>query len=720
MRIALAGNPNSGKTTLFNDLTGSRQRVGNYPGITVETRLGKLRFGTDRAEVIDLPGTYSLSAYSPEELAARNVLVRERPDVVVDVLDATNLERNLYLAVQFLELGLPLVLALNMMDEVGKRGVTLDTARLASLLNVPVVETVARSGQGRQELIAEASRRATEHGKAPWRPLHISYGSELDAVLERMQSDIERAGLLTDCYPARWVALKILEGDQEIMHMAREHGPVAQQLETEAERINQHLRDVHDTDAESVIVDHRYGFIASLLKQGVMQREPLSRRDLSVYLDRLLTNAFLGPAIMLGVLYGMFHLTFGVGDIPLGWVESFFGWLGSTVRAGMSEGLLRSLLVSGVIDGVGGVLSFVPLILIMFFCISILEDSGYMARMAYMLDRVFRTFGLHGSSIMPFVVSGGIPGGCAVPGVMATRGMRSPKEKLATLLTAPMLSCGAKVPVFLLLAGAFFPAHAAEALFTLTLLGWLMALFTAKMLRSTLIRGEPTPFVMELPPYRVPTLKGLLIHTWERGWQYIKKAGTIILGISILIWAAMTFPGLPEKEADQFQSRIRAVQSEMAAAPAAEKEELRAALTGIRQQRARAEVKHSLAGRIGVFLEPVSSWAGFDWRTNIALAGGFAAKEVIVSSLGTAFSLGSVDPGEARPLSQELKSDPGFTVVTAMSLMAFVLLYAPCFVTVVAIARESSWKWAGFSMVGNTLLAFAAAICIYQLGVLLV
>jgi ferrous iron transport protein B len=435
-----------------------------------------------------------------------------------------------------------------------------------------------------------------------------------------------------------------------------------------------------------------------------------------VYLDRLLTNAFLGPAIMLGVLYGMFHLTFGVGDIPLGWVESFFAWLGSTVRAGMPEGLLRSLLVSGVIDGVGGVLSFVPLILIMFFCISILEDSGYMARMAYMLDRVFRTFGLHGSSIMPFVVSGGIPGGCAVPGVMATRGMRSPKEKLATLLTAPMLSCGAKVPVFLLLAGAFFPAHAAEALFTLTLLGWLMALFTAKMLRSTLIRGEPTPFVMELPPYRIPTLKGLLIHTWERGWQYIKKAGTIILGISILIWAAMTFPGLPEKETAQFQSRIQAVQSEMAAAPAGEKEELRATLSGIRQQRARAAVKHSLAGRIGVFLEPVSSWAGFDWRTNIALAGGFAAKEVIVSSLGTAFSLGSVEPGEARPLSQELKSDPGFTVVTAMSLMAFVLLYAPCFVTVVAIARESSWKWAGFSMVGNTLLAFAAAICIYQLG----
>jgi ferrous iron transport protein B len=721
-RIALAGNPNSGKTTLFNSLTGSRQRVGNYPGITVEKREGQLKSNDSIMEVIDLPGTYSLTAYSQEELVARNVVVQDRPEVVVDVLDATNLERHLYLAVQFMELGIPVILALNMMDEVSRKGIELNTAKLSSLLGVPVLETIARTGAGRQELMSEALNIMRNQDGKVWHPLHISYGPDLDPVLEQMTQRIVQERFLTDLYPARWVALKYLEADQEIVAYGRKHGQLSNELEAMVEQVSDHCQKTLHTDPEGIIADYRYGFISSILRQGVLTRNGGSdRRDLSRKLDGALTHTFLGPVIMLGILYGLFHITFGIGEIPLGWVESFFVYLEGAAYSLLPEGLLRSLVVSGLIAGVGGVLTFVPLILIMFIGISILEDSGYTARMAYMLDRVFRVFGLHGSSIMPFIVSGGIPGGCAVPGVMAARTLRSPKEKLATLLTAPFLSCGAKVPVFLLMAAAFFPTQAAAVLFAITLLGWGAALFTAWLLRSTIITGESTPFVLELPPYRMPTIKGVLIHAWERAWQYIKKAGTIILCISVLIWAAMTFPDLPEQKASSYASRQAALQTQIdQAGDQAVKLDLVNKLNTLRNEQASAELQHSLAGRLGTFFEPVSQWAGFDWQTNIALIGGFAAKEVIVSSLGTAYSLGEVNPEQAEPLAKELHKDPDFTVLTGASLMVFVLLYAPCFVTVVTLARESSWKWAGFSMAFNTLLAFAVAVGVYQIGIFII
>ena len=721
--IALAGNPNSGKTTLFNSLTGSRQRVGNYPGITVETREGYVQKNNSGLHVIDLPGTYSLTAYSEEELAARNVLVQEQPDVVVDVVDATNLERNLYLAVQFLELGIPVVLALNMMDEVKKnRDIVLDTAKLSSHLDVPIVETVARDDQGVEELLSQAVQIAESEKSGSWQPIEISYGPDLDPVLDSMVDLINREDFLTDLYPARWIALKFLEGDQEIINLGRERGGVAFELESIASRTNEHCQKTLNIDPEGIIADYRYGFIISLLKQDVMTRREDSKRwDFTKILDNVLTHRFLGPIIMLGIIYGLFKLTFGVGEVPLGWVEGFFSWLGSSVHDLLPPGLLRSMLVSGVIAGVGGVLSFVPLILIMFLGISFLEDSGYMARMAYMLDRVFRAFGLHGSSVMPFIVSGGIPGGCAVPGVMATRTLRSPKEKLATMITAPFLTCGAKVPVLLLIAGAFFPHQGAELLFIITVFAWCMVLLTSRLLRSTVIRGESTPFVMELPPYRMPTLKGVLIHAWERGWEYIKKAGTIILAISILIWAAMTFPGLPDSDISSFNSREAAIQNKIENAKSKElKSELNSKLHALQNKRAQSRLKHSVAGRIGTFLEPVSQIAGFDWRTNVALTGGFAAKEVIVSSMGTVYSMGEIKAGKSSPLSDKLANDPNFTTLTGISLMVFVMLYAPCFVTVVTMARESSWKWAVFSVVFNTVLAFVLASGIYQIGRLMV
>ena len=709
--MALMGNPNSGKTTLFNSLTGARQHVGNYPGITVEKREGRLRVEDLDITVVDLPGTYSLTAYTQDELVARNFLVEKNPDAVVTVLDATNLERSLYLVLQILELGTQVIVALNMMDEVRRKGVTIDTARLSALMGTPILEMVARTGEGRETLLDEA--RKAMLAKPQRTILRISYGQDLDETLDRMQALIEATDFLKGRYPARWLGLKYLENDPEVLAQGESVPQVHARLLEMAQTLAEHCRKTLSAEPESIIADYRYGFITGLLKDGVLTRPTTQARfDLTDKLDSVLTNRLAGPVLMFAIIYAMFEVTFTLGEVPMGWVEAFFGWMGDTATALLPEGLLSSLIVSGIIDGVGGVVGFTPLIMIMFFFLSFLEDSGYMARMAYMLDRVFRIFGLHGCSVMPFIISGGIPGGCAVPGVMAARTLRSPKEKIATILTAPFLSCGAKVPVFLLLAAAFFPDSGASALFWITLAGWVMALISARILRSTVIKGEATPFVMELPPYRMPTLKGMCMHTWERVWQYMKKAGTVILAISILLWAAMTFPGLPEDQAARFEDQRGVIEATAWESPEAREE----ALATLDNEEAQLALRSSLAGMVGTALEPLSKPAGFDWRTNIALLGGFAAKEVIVSTLGTSYSLGEVDPEESIGLSEKLRSDPAWNVWTAISLIAFVLLYAPCFVTVTVIGREIGWKWAAFSVGFNTALAYGISVSIYQIG----
>ncbi len=709
--IALAGNPNAGKTTLFNALTGARQHVGNYPGITVEKKEGYVDAKQGLTRVVDLPGTYSLTAYSQEELVARDFLVRERPQGVINVLDATSLERNLYLTVQFLELGIPVTLALNMVDALEAKGMRIDSDRLAALMNVPVVRTVARSGTGVRDTLAAA----LDHPQKSWQPLHISYGPDLDPVLQKMTELIAERKFKTETYPPRWLALKFLESDLVVRQLFETDAELHRRMLVMADEVARHCEKTLKTQPEFIIADYRYGYISSILRQGVLTVMPdlQDRADLSDRIDSVLTHQVAGPVIMLGILYGLFSVTFSIGQVPMEWVESFFAWLAS-VASGLPGGLARSLVVDGIIAGVGGVLGFVPLILIMFLGITFLEDSGYMARMAYMLDRVFRSFGLHGSSVVPFIVSGGIPGGCAVPGVMAARTLRSPKEKLATLLTAPYMVCGAKVPVFILLSAAFFPGHGARVMFLITLGGWAAALVVARLLRSSVIRGPSTPFVMELPPYRMPTALGLVLHTWERGWQYIKKAGTVILAISILIWAMMTFPALSPELAAPLESQIEEFEARLAVEP---QEEIRLALENdIAELNLRLNeetLSNSLAGRLGRSIEGITSWAGFDWRTNIALIGGIAAKEVIVSTLATAHSLSD---GEEQNFSSRIATAAGWNTSVAVSLMIFVLLYSPCFVTVVAIAREASWGWAVFSVFFNTGFAYAMAVAAYQLG----
>jgi ferrous iron transport protein B len=707
--IALAGNPNSGKTTLFNTLTGARQHVGNYPGVTVERKEGTYVLNGQSLKLIDLPGMYSLTAYSLEELVARDFLVQEKPAAVVDIVDAANLERNLYLTVQFMELGVPVCIALNMVDAAKKRGIEIDGQKLSELMGVPVVPTVARSGQGKTELM-QAAGQLIGAGKLT-APLVISYGEDIDHALEEMEKEIA-TGLQNSSYPARWLALKFLENDEQVLDFCRQkNADLFVHLETIRERVARHIAATFATCPEAVIADHRYGYIKAIIRQGVITCQmDQDRLFISDRIDRVLTNRFAGPLIMVAVIMTLYQFTFTYSELPVTWLENLFGWLSGVAEAALPDGLLKSLVISGIIDGVGGVLGFAPIIMFMFFGIAILEDSGYLARVAFMLDRVFRSFGLHGASVMPFIVSGGIAGGCAVPGVMATRTLKSPRERLATLLTAPFMNCGAKLPVFALLVGAFFAKHEAGVMLLITAIAWGGALLSAKLLRSTVIKGESTPFVMELPPYRLPTFRGLLIHTWERTWQYIKKAGTIILAISILLWALMTFPGLPETRQQAFEQQREAV---TAAAP----QDLEEQLNLIDAQEAEAALRHSIAGKIGTAMESVTRLAGFDWRTNIALVGGFAAKEVVVSTLGTAYSLGEVDPEETASLGATLAKAPGWNPVVAFSLIVFTIFYAPCFVTVVCIVREAgSWKWGAFSILFNTTLAFGLAVLVYQIG----
>lgn len=718
LRIALAGNPNCGKTTVFNGYTGARQHVGNYPGVTVDKKEGHITVKGARVTVVDLPGTYSLTAYSQEEIVARQELAGNNVQAVINIVDASALERNLLLTVQMLEMGTPLVLSCNMMDEARTSGVHIDMDRLSTLLGIPVLPMVARTGEGLTEAM-EAAVELSRKGKRE--PMRISYGIELDEVLLELEKRIVSAKLLTDRYLPSWVALKLLEGDDVILEEAQKADPkTTAELEGLRKKIADHARTTLNASLESLITDHRYGYIRSILRDGIFQQDPgKDRLALSDKLDKILTNALFGPLIMVAVLYLMFYVTFEVGAYPQGWVEDGFGWLGGFLGDVLPDGLAKSLIVDGIIAGVGGVISFVPLILIMFVLISFMEDSGYMARVAYMMDRIFRFFGLHGASVMPYIISGGIAGGCAIPGAMATRTLRSPKEKLATLLTLPYMACGAKLPVFLMLAGAFFPENAPTVMFLIMLVGWVMALLVARLLRSSIVKGEATPFVMELPPYRLPTLFSLLLHCWERAWQYLKKAGTVLVAISVIIWAGMTFPKMPEEMAAPYEQKIEQLETQIAAFPegAEERAALEEELTGVRDELGEEELAYSVAGRLGKAIEPATKPVGFDWRTDIALLAGVAAKEAIVSTLGTAYAIGEQDPEDAAPLAERLKSDGSWSKATALSLMLFVLMYSPCFVALVVIKQEAgSWGWLIFSMVFNTAVAYVVSMVAYQVG----
>ncbi len=532
--IALAGNPNSGKTTIFNALTGLRQHVGNYAGVTVEKVTGRCRHGGADFEVVDLPGTYSLTAYSIEERVARRFLVAERPSVVVDIVDASNLERNLYLATQLMELGAPLVLALNMSDVARARGVEFNLPQLSALLGVPIVQTVGNRGKGLDEMMEAVL--AVARSPRPPQARQVNYGAEIEEEIAKVASAIESDGPAPVGYTARWLAIKLLENDSEVSELV--HSPAAaRQVEASAH----HLRTIFGDSPELVIAGRRYAFISGACQETVRSTVE-ARHTLSDRIDTVLTHSVAGVPIFLGMMYMVFYLTFTLGEYPTGWLEQLFGWAGGAISglwpAG-SDSMLRSLLVDGVIGGVGGVVAFLPNIMLLFLGIALLEDSGYMARAAFLMDRLMHRIGLHGKSFVPMLIGFG----CSVPAILATRTLESRRDRLTTMLVVPLMSCGARLTIYALLIPAFFPRKLqAPVLWLVYLIGIALAVGLAKLLRATILRGEAPPFVIELPLYRLPTLRSLGIHMWDRSWMYLRKAGTVILGISILLWAMTSFP----------------------------------------------------------------------------------------------------------------------------------------------------------------------------------
>jgi ferrous iron transport protein B len=677
--VALAGNPNSGKTTIFNLLTGARQHVGNYPGVTVEKKDGVCKYKGYEITLVDLPGTYSLTAYSTEELVARNFIIEQHPDVVVDVVDASSIERNLYLPTQLIEMNVPLVLAFNMSDIAEQKGLLFDIEQLSRLLEATIVPTVGNKRKGKTELL-DAIVETASHGKTK-RTHKVSYGEEIEQELTTIDALVaETQHQLVEKYGSRWSAIKLLEQDDDIT--AKVHSP--QLIDTVKTSI-EHLKSVFGDDPEVVMADRRYGFISGACQETIKSTVE-SRHSYSDMIDTVVTHRTMGLPIFLLLMYLVFFLTFKIGKYPMAWLELFFDWAGSAI-AGFwpvgSESMLKSLLLDGVIGGVGGVLVFLPNILLLFLAIALLEDTGYMARAAFIMDRVMHKIGLHGKSFIPMLVGFG----CSVPAIMATRILENRRNRLTTIMVIPLMSCGARLTIYALIIPAFFPEKwHGPMMWFIYLIGIVLAIICIKVLRLTVFKGETIPFVMELPPYRMPTFKSICIHMWHRGWMYLRKAGTIILAVSIVLWFAMSFPrpgsgSLADLDSEQAQQK---------------------------------KLEHSAIGRLGRAIEPALTPLGFDWKIGTALIGATAAKEVFVSQLAIVYAVGSADEG-ATTLRQRLQAS--YTPLTGFCIMLFCLIYAPCVATVAMTKQETnSWGWALFQFFAMTGMAYLITLAVYQIG----
>lgn len=727
INVALVGNPNCGKTSLFNFASGAHERVGNYSGVTVDAKEGRASFEGYEFHLVDLPGTYSLSAYSPEEMYVRHQILDKTPDIIINVIDASNLERNLYLTTQLVDMDLRMVCALNMFDEFESRGDTLDYQKLGQLFGVPMIPTVFRTGRGVDLLFHiiinmyegvdfldregninpevakdlqnwhKRYKKSNDtdhledfaHGTRPrrniFRHIHVNHGKYIEQAIDDIRETLRDNEQLNSKYSTRYLAIKLLENDANITALTRTL-PNAQAVSSAVARGEQLIKEETKEDCETAIMDAKYGFIHGALQEaGFAEGKKQDTYQTTHFLDAIITHKYFGFPLFFLFLYIMFQATFSIGQYPMDWIDAGVAALGDWVSRSMPDGPVKAMLVDGVIGGVGAVIVFLPQILILYFFISFMEDSGYMARAAFIMDKLMHKMGLHGKSFIPLIMGFG----CNVPAIMATRTIESRRSRLITMLVLPMMSCSARLPIYIMITGTFFALqYRSIIMLSLYAIGILMAVIISRLFSKYVIKGEDTPFVMELPPYRFPTSKAIIRHTWEKGKQYLKKMGGIILVASIIVWALGYFP-----HNDQLDNQ--------------------------------AQQEQSYIGRIGKAIEPVFRPQGFDWKLDVGLLAGVGAKEIVASTMGVLYSNDSSvaesndtdnDTAKYTRLRRQMLSD-GITPLTAYSYLLFVLLYFPCVATIAAIKNESgSWKWALFGALYTTALAWIVSAAIYQVG----
>ena len=699
INVALVGNPNCGKTSLFNFVSGAHENVGNYSGVTVDAKEGHIEWQGYHINLVDLPGTYSLSAYSPEELYVRKQLVDKTPDVVINVIDSSNLERNLYLTTQLIDMHVRMVVALNMFDEIRRRGDHVDLDKLSQLFGVPFVPTVFTSGEGVKALFDQVINlyEATEDEQPQYRHIHINHGHELEHGIAEIQEHLKQEDHVREQFSTRYLAIKLLEGDREVEEYIRTL-PDADEILRHRDKTAARVKEETNVDTETSIMDAKYGFIHGALKEANYRtgdKEDTYR--LTHMLDHILTHQFVGFPIFLVVLCVMFFVTFTLGAYPMDWIDAGVAWLGDTIGAVLPDGPVKAMLIDGILGGVGAVIVFLPQILILYFFISFMEDSGYMSRAAFIMDKLMHKIGLHGKSFIPLIMGFG----CNVPAIMATRTIESRRSRLVTMLILPLMSCEARIPIYIMIVGTFFALKFQWlVMLSLYMIGILMAIIMSKLLTGVMIKGEDTPFVMELPPYRFPTSKALMRHTWEKGKQYLKKMGGIILVASIIVWALGYFPHDDTLSNQQQQEQ-------------------------------------SYIGRIGKTVEPVFAPQGFNWKLDVGLIAGVGAKEIVASTLGVIYSNddsfadgdNEANSGKYQRLHHQITSDIAemhgiseseagpIATLTAYCFLLFVLLYFPCVATIAAIKEETgSWRWAIFSAVYTTALAWIVSAAVFQVG----
>jgi ferrous iron transport protein B len=697
INIALVGNPNCGKTTMFNFLSGSKEHVGNYSGVTVDSKKASFNQFGYRFNIYDLPGTYSLTAYSPEELYVRKFITHETPDIVINVIDASNLERNLFLTTQLIDMDIKVIIALNMYDELLKNEIHFDYDSLGKLIGIPFIPTISSKGKGIDELIRKTIQ-VYEDREPIVRHIHINYGTEIENSIRLIRSKIKENKPITDKMSSRFLAIKLLEHDKQTWVTLSKYKNF-EEIHKIAEKEISRIEKLHNEDSETIITNAKYGFISGALKETLTQKKkPLKNR--SDKIDHLLTHPILGFPLFILFMLITFFGTFKLGAYPMLWIENLVAFTGTMVERYMADGMLKDLLINGIIDGTGSVLVFLPNILILFFFISLMEDSGYMARAAFLMDKIMHRFGLHGRSFIPLVMGFG----CNVPAIMATRTLRNPGDRLLTMLIIPFMSCSARLPVYVLFISAFFPKNPGLLLAAIYFTGILLAFLTAQLLNKTIFRNKETPFVLELPPYRMPTFKNIMVHMWDKARQYLKKIGGIILTGVIIIWALGYFPR--ENTANVYPANQNTPATEMHLSPQT------------------IQLQNSYLGRIGHFIEPVMRPLGFDWKMSVSLLAGLPAKEIIVSTMGVLYQ---EEDSSAATLSQKLQAERYtsgekagqlvFTVPSALAFLFFVLIYFPCIGVIATIKNESGKiRWAVFAMVYTTSLAWIAAFLVFQIS----